>query len=324
MYYVRELSSNISGILRQRTRFNYANTHAAVPSWEAEGKLSDLCGDESGSESDIGDAAAETLGGTVDGNSTAADPGNEAWPAANPVVGGMSVPRIVDPSDDTQLSRWIIPSFGEMPQHTNFNINHEERQGGGTQSVDFPNVTLPRHVRKHFYILCTSPTDVQLQPFDRNVPSVECKFVLTLHNHTRTTPPWDMHPAYAERMNMLIHVPELNLVVVGSPTGRVALLTLTRARRRIQNTPVRCGFRVDRVLPRKAEDDRRLRPACSLIGVAMSPVPDHRARGLALHPPGGARTTPPVMYRLILHYKDHTILMYDIARGLAEEDLMIF
>jgi hypothetical protein len=234
-----------------------------------------------------------------------------------------------DPSDDTQLSRWIIPSFGEIPhldgniiEYMKFNGDYHERQKR-TQSIDFPMAELPAHVLKHFYIMRTSPTDVQLQPFDPGLPSIECKFVLTQHNHTRTTTPWDMHPAYAERMSMLIHVPELSLVVAGSPMGRVALITLTKSCKRIQSTPVRRGFRVDRVLPRRSEDDRRLRPACTLIGIAMSPVPDHRAKGLALHPPGGGRA-PPVMYRLILHYKDHTILMYDIARGLSDDDLMIF
>lgn len=121
---------------------------------------------------------------------------------------------------------------------------------------------------------------------------------------------------------MLLHVPELNLVVAGALHGRVALLTLTKTNKRAQGLTVRRAFRVDWVLPRREEENKRLRPLCALHGIAISPVPDAKARGLNLR--GRHGRLPHAYYRLILHYVDHTILMYDITRRVGDEDLMIF
>jgi hypothetical protein len=102
----------------------------------------------------------------------------------------------------------------------------------------------------------------------------------------------------------------------------VALLTLTKTTKSIHGTSVRRAFRVDWVLPRRSDEVKRVRPLCALHGIAISPVPDPKARGFDLH--GRQARLPPVWYRLILHYVDHTILMYDICRQASDEDLMIF
>lgn len=323
LYYIRELTPNPDLVFRQRTRFNYHNTHAATPTWDSEGNLSDIW-DSSDSESEV-DMDTEMAKGKK-GYPMVTGQRNDQWPGLTP-YSGVPSSKLDDPFEGTQLSRYIIPSFGQVQfmdgntaQQLAFNAQNLHRKSN-TDSIDFLEAELPAHVVKNFHIFRSSATDLQLQSFNPATPSVECKFVLTQHN-TDHTNAWDMGPAFTERVSMLIHVPELNLVVAGSPTGRVALITLTKTNKRIQNTPVRRGFRVDRVLPRKSEDQWKLRPACPMVGIAMSPVPDHRARGLELHPPGGR--TSPAMYRLMMHYKDHTILMYDIARGLDEDDLMIF
>lgn len=121
---------------------------------------------------------------------------------------------------------------------------------------------------------------------------------------------------------MVLHVPELSLVVAGSLNGRVTLLSLTKTNKRIHGLAVKRGFRVDWVLPRKEEEKKRIRPLCALHGIAISPVPDPKARGLNLR--GRHGRLPHSYYRLILHYVDHTILMYDITRRVGDEDLMIF
>lgn len=328
LYYVKDLSPILANVFRHRTRLGYNTVHATKPAADCESELSDA-GDESDSEIEAEDATPESSSGGQDQPQTL----RLGPPADKPDPIFDKLP------DNAQLNRSIIPTFGELTdldgdleKHLSFTNNFQERKQK-TTSIAFAKAELPAHWTKDFHLLRTSLTDIRLEPFDRAAPGVHCRFVLPHHPPGLGSSPWDMHPVYSERVSMLIHVPELNLVVAGSPTGRVALVTLTRTARRLQgSTPVRHGFRVDRVLPRRAEDKRGLRPSCTLIGVAVSPVPHRRARGLDLYPPppsGGAETRrelpPPVMYRLILHYKDHTILMYEIARGLdEEEDLMIF
>ncbi|CAI0655786.1 unnamed protein product, partial [Colletotrichum noveboracense] len=66
-------------------------------------------------------------------------------------------------------------------------------------------------------------------------------------------PAQNMFMQHAERLNMIIHVPELSLVVVGSAIGRVVLLTPTRTAYphglRGEGFKVKNGFRIDWVLP---------------------------------------------------------------------------
>lgn len=129
---------------------------------------------------------------------------------------------------------------------------------------------------------------------------------------------WDM--GFGKRCSMLLTIPELHLVIVGSMCGRVALLTLTRPPQ-AENAPRR-AFRVDAVLPFQYEEETSERPYVCLLGIAVSPMPEPRSRGLELRRrpkagKGGARSIepePPRRWRLILNYQDHTIMQYDIVR----------
>jgi len=250
------------------------------------------------------------------------------WGALSKVPGPTGS-IINDISSEVHLGRTIIPSFGQTPPLDGSATglitfaNDSLTRTHNTKSVKFQRAEFPVHMAKNMTMLRTMCTDVELQPFDPQGTGIICKSVLTHHNHHgRRNEPWDLARHYSERVSMLIHVPELNLVVAGAMHGRVALLTLTKTTKRLKGIPVRRGFRVDWVLPRRSEEDKRLRPLCALHGVAISPVPDVKARGLDLH--GRHGRLPPVWYRLILHYVDHTILMYDIARQAGDEDLMIF
>ncbi|KAL2171128.1 hypothetical protein VTG60DRAFT_3643 [Thermothelomyces hinnuleus] len=331
LYYVKGFSPNPDNLFRQRhTRLDYARTHAAKSECQ-EDDLTDAW--ESDSEDDEGICMTEPqeAGGEEPLHSVAAGQEPDRWSTITQLV-GIPDSCFHDLPGDTQLSRSIIPSFGETPPlgdnlaaHAYFNGQYSDRQRR-TKHVDFAKADLPSHVVKGFCLLRTSPTDAELQPFDREAPCIECKYLITHSNHFGGAgAPWDLHPAYSERLSMLIHVPELSLVVAGSPTGRVALLTLTRTARRLHMATVRHGFRVECVLPRKEEEDKKLRPACTLIGVAMSPAPSRRSQALELRPETEAPVpSAPTVYRLILHYKDHTILMYDVARGKDDEALLIF
>jgi len=236
---------------------------------------------------------------------------------------------IDDLAKEVHLGRAIVPSLGQTPPldgTTNGFLRFSDESVTrihNTKPVKFLRAEFPSHMAKNLTMLRTTCTDIELQPFDPHGTGILCKSVLTHHNHHgRRNEPWDLARPISERVSMLIHVPELNLVVAGALHGRVALLTLTKIAKRVHNVPVQRGFRVDWVLPRRYEEDKRLRPLCALHGIAISPTPDPKAQGLDLQ--GRQARLPPVWYRLILHYVDHTILMYDIARQAGEEDLMIF
>lgn len=334
LYYAKGFSPNPDIIFRQRhSRLEYARIHAAKSECQEE-DLTDVW--ESDSEDDEGICIAAPHVAGEEGRpfySVAAGQETENRWSTITRLSGIPDSCFHDLSRDTQMSRAIIPSFGETPPlgdnldaHAEFNRRYSERQNN-TKHVDFAKADLPNHVVKGFCLLRTSPTDVELQPFDREATCIECKYLITHNNHLigGATAPWDLHPAYSERLSMLIHVPELSLVVAGSPTGRVALLTLTRTAKRLHMATVRHGFRVECVLPRKEEEDKKLRPACTLVGVAMSPAPYRRSQALELRSEAEASAVSvPIVYRLILHYKDHTILMYDVARAKEDEALLIF
>lgn len=331
LHYVEEQSLRPTRVLRQRAHVNYEGTHKGKPACKPEDEHSDTW--ESDSDDWDEPLSKSTRAGSTDetmGDSPDSDSGKERWPG---VIRHLNMPHskqydFDDLFEDVQMARRIVPSFGDTPRLDGGNSEQilfgemARTRQLRTRPTYFQEAELPDHLTKNFCLLRSSTTDIQIQPFDRKMTSVECNFVLPIHNRAAT--PWDMTSQFAERVSMLIHVPELNLVVAGSPTGRVALVALTRTARKIKTVPVRRGFRIDRILPRR-DEDKTVRPACSLIGVAISPAPDCRARGVELFAgrEGGQRVVP-VKYRLIMHYKDHTILMYDIARGAGEDELMIF
>lgn len=235
-----------------------------------------------------------------------------------------------------ELALTIVPGLGKVSQPSTlwqlrdfFQASSNREQN--TNVVEIRRAQLPTHLTKYFSILRATTTSVELQSLDPKSASVLCRDVLPHHNHhRRRVAPWDLNPSISERITMYLHVPELGLVVLGSLNGRVAVLSLTRPPRRHGFGPVRSdvsghgvkirrAFRVEAVLPRKQDEDGALRPWCTLHGIAISPVPDHRAKGSALFADGWR----PQSWRLILHYIDHTILMYDISRHEEDGDLLI-
>ncbi|KAK3300027.1 uncharacterized protein B0H64DRAFT_470159 [Chaetomium fimeti] len=351
LYYINGFEPNPDTLFRQRNaRHDYARMHASSQDYE-EDELSD--GWESESEADA-EEGAQTTSLQPTGGHTA---GIVAVSLARRTGKPWCDRSFYKGTQDFQLGQCIIPNLGEVLElddsldtRTQFSRLCIERKRK-TKVVEF--APADSHLSKNYCLLRTSSTDVELQPLDPNTPCIECKWVLPHQHNTRTTTttgaapapqPWDLHPIYSERISMLHHVPELGLVVAGSPTGRVALLVLTRAAptRMLHMTRLRHGFRVACVLPRKGEtrpDGTRVQPGCTLVGVAVSPAPRLPRLGLRLGAKGGVGggggglgggfggggggKALPVTYRLILHYKDHTILAYDVRRE-GEEDLLVF
>lgn len=128
------------------------------------------------------------------------------------------------------------------------------------------------------------------------------------------------------RMSMLIKIPELSTVIVGSVHGSVALFTATFLSDKIPH--LNCGhgqghgecrgypllkagqpsFRLEGILPTKLQQENGDRPGSPLMGIAASPISMH---GKELE---GSPESPPRHFRLLLYYSDHTILSYDLSR----------
>ncbi|KAF4123963.1 CRT10 [Geosmithia morbida] len=159
------------------------------------------------------------------------------------------------------------------------------------------------------------------------------------------------HFEATSRMNMVVHIPELSAVVLGSPTGHVALATLTRlspggrsrpsppprqrrqqqrqrqhGKERLADTdathpPWNRGLRIDCILPRRSDEVHRPRKeARPLYGLAVGPAPladDGRVGG-------GVGIIVPKRFRLVLHYQNHLILTYEVTRDEQTGKLTIF
>lgn len=129
----------------------------------------------------------------------------------------------------------------------------------------------------------------------------------------------------ARRINMVIHVPELQIVFLGSPEGRVLIVTTTRLARPMAD-PHRdaiwdYALRPEWVLPRASEEAKHIPVRRPLYGMAVGPVPclgsdrKHKARLKGSMPP---------RYRLMLHYRNHDVLSYELWREEHTERLCIF
>lgn len=241
--------------------------------------------------------------------------------AANPwralSVGDGPAGAIIDLSEEElqgyQLSRVIVPALGQTPDVSNWKeyfqfMNQYVIRQSKIPPVDFHTAQFPTHMKTNYSILKVTCSDMELHSLDPRFANVFCRDVIVPSNRFSPPTPWDLHHRVSERITMMIHVPELYLVILGSLCGRVALVSLRKSRSRVDGHGIRRCVRVDLVLPRRSED--RKRPKAALHGIAFSPVHDHKARGVRLQRPARKATR----YRLILHYLDHTILMYDISR----------
>jgi hypothetical protein len=111
----------------------------------------------------------------------------------------------------------------------------------------------------------------------------------------------------AKRLNMLTHIPELSLVVIGSPSGRVLLATLTRMVSPETDASGSWrwehGMRAECVLPSVTDEAIHRKTVRPMHGVAVGRISDSvPGRKLGLR------------YRLMLHYVTHDILSYEISR----------
>ncbi|KAF4512565.1 hypothetical protein G6O67_001685 [Ophiocordyceps sinensis] len=174
---------------------------------------------------------------------------------------------------------------------------------------------------KRYHVLRLHEREVELRSLDqggKGTPrefGILCPQAMVMGQDPRSTSTRLLFRA-TSRLSMAVHVPELSLVVVGSPIGRVLLMTPTRLA-----TPVtkgqgqlQHGFRVDWVLPRRSDEKLYRRVARPLHGMAVGPVQEGR----------GGSGCGPRRYRLMLHYRNHDILTYELTREEETGKLCIF
>lgn len=126
----------------------------------------------------------------------------------------------------------------------------------------------------------------------------------------------------SSRLNMVTYVPELSIVVLGSQIGRVLILTPTKLAKpeAAQEGFWHHGLRLEWVLPRESEETQPKASRRPLHGLAIGPIQeDHGVGGTYVE-----RGPTPRRFRLMLHYRNHEILTYEIARDDETDRLCIF
>lgn len=139
----------------------------------------------------------------------------------------------------------------------------------------------------------------------------------------------DIHPAWRarvdtfDRMNLTVQIPELGVILAGSPKGRVAVFSLHELHpnpfAREPATPIRT-MRLDHILPRQSQEHRNERPPQTLIGVAASPLQGHSKSSQRPGEAAGAQAPSTARkWRILLLYRDQTLLSYEIRRRSRDE-----
>ncbi|KAF9770611.1 hypothetical protein IL306_011824 [Fusarium sp. DS 682] len=181
---------------------------------------------------------------------------------------------------------------------------------------------------KRLFLLRTYEKDIELRSFSpipsRALPTefgVICSDALKFGRFR--DPGLRRHFHATSRLNMIALAPELSLMAIGSPTGRVVLLTLTRKAvpaERDEGTWEH-GFRVEWVLPTGSDEMEHRKTLRPMHGMAMGPVQVGDEAGGRV---GGVGPAMPRRYRLMLHYRNHDILSYELTREEQSGKLCIF
>ncbi|CAF3551560.1 hypothetical protein SNK03_000623 [Fusarium graminearum] len=181
---------------------------------------------------------------------------------------------------------------------------------------------------KKLFLLRTYEKDIELRSFatspSENSPSeigVICPDVLTFGRFRNVGLRGHFHAT--SRLNMIALAPELSLMAIGSPTGRVAIITLTRKAFPTEHHEVAWehGFRVEWVLPTGSDEAKHRKTLRPMHGMALGPVQTGDNVGGKV---GGGGPAMPRRYRLMLHYRNHDILSYELTREEQTGKLCIF
>ncbi|POR31218.1 Uncharacterized protein TPAR_08560 [Tolypocladium paradoxum] len=167
---------------------------------------------------------------------------------------------------------------------------------------------------QRYHVLRLHEKEVELrslEPEDKRELGVLCPQVMNMGREL--SPATKLLFRATSRLSMVVHLPEMSLVVVGSPIGRVLLVTPTQLERTEPRGHgiLHHGFRVDWVLPRRSDERLYRRTPRPLHGMAVAPVQE---KGVSGGRDDASRMSAPRRYRLMLHYRNHDILTFEITR----------
>ncbi|KAI9831993.1 MAG: hypothetical protein M1826_002722 [Phylliscum demangeonii] len=234
-----------------------------------------------------------------------------------------------DPTDEVESAIVMEPEYAQHSDgeeaikeaETEAEAEEEDEEADGAV-VPEPAPGPPKRIAypPRFSLIHTSDTCVRFIATPAASPTVACHRVLT------NNPMPHMELFRYDRLNLLQHVPELSLVVVGCQSGRVALFTLTwqRGMEGIKGRQPPFGMRLDYILPFTSQNQMCGRPSVPLLGIAVGPI---QGREKAVDPDGLDATVPARnraqgwekverrrRYRLMLTYQDHTVHSYEMGR----------
>jgi hypothetical protein len=119
----------------------------------------------------------------------------------------------------------------------------------------------------------------------------------------------------SHRLSLQAQIPELGVLIVGSPKGRVAVFSLGQTDWHPRTVPV-YFHRLDWLLPFASQEERGERPESRLAGIAVSPI-----QGRV----GKMDSEVARKWRLLLYYVDHSVLSYELRKkgGAGLDDLVL-
>ena len=124
---------------------------------------------------------------------------------------------------------------------------------------------------------------------------------------------WQDHYIHADRMNLTQYIPELGVILAGSPKGRVAVLTLHVVRNthltELSAQPL-YTMRLDAILPTSKQERKGQRPSFPLSGLAAGPV-QGQLNGTSAEQ---QHNKPQRTWRVLLLFRDESVLAYEIWR----------
>ena len=151
-------------------------------------------------------------------------------------------------------------------------------------------------------------------PFKQSIPPFSDSTNSTAYALYQFMEGWD----YIDRISMSTVIPELGVVVIATPKGRAAVLSLCQTRptgfspaTRKRKDPI-YYFRLEWLLPFESQEELGLRPIRPyLIGLVAGPL-----QGML----GPAQLGVTRRWRLILTFRDHTVLSYELGRNESSFD----
>lgn len=157
---------------------------------------------------------------------------------------------------------------------------------------------VPGHDPNPLLLLRTYTHDIELiQPLTAHIPPTRL-----------LAPDLSQQDHFIQRFNLICPIPELGIVLIGSQSGDVVIITLTQLTDPNGLQDPFFTFKQEGVLPLKEHLDvmeKKMMTRCPLLGMAVSPV--QGSVGDETRKMVGRR------WRVILHYYDHTVLSYELG-----------